>query len=504
MSKRLLLRGVLPLLGAQFSFDRQPRDVLVEDGCIAAIEPAGTIGNADEIVALDRHLLVPGLINSHFHSHENFQKGRTENLPLELWMHYVRTPVPVPLTWRQVYLRTLVSAIESLRCGATAVVDDITLGASVNRTVIDAALQAYEDLGIRAFVGFAMMNRPIVDNFPFVEKLFPSELIAQLRALPRPDPDEILAATRALGRARHPSTHRVSVIASASAPMRCTPEFLGAIRRAADEIDLPVITHVQETRLQVVTGEQFYGKTMVEHLHSLGFLKPKTTLIHTTWLNPREIELLAATGATAQHNPWSNLMLGSGVAPVRALLDAGVNVSMGTDGCCSTFSTNLLNAVGVAAGLGKVRDADYRRWLTAKEALAAGTQGGARALGLDDRLGTIAVGRTADLVAYRLKSIPFVPLSDPVRQLVYAERGASVAHVWVNGESVICDGKLTRIDEASVLAQIAAEFATLEDTFEQAEASVAPLHAAMARVYEACERQSIAPDTYRARLESAN
>lgn len=500
-TRRTVLRGVQPLLGESFAFDGQPRDVLIVDGQIRAIEPAGSVQDTDEVIALDRHLLLPGLFNSHFHSHENFQKGRIENLPLEIWMHYVRTPVPVPLTWRQAYLRTMVSAIESLRSGATAVVDDITLGATVNRVVIDAVMQAYEDLGIRAFVGFAMMNRAVVDNFPFVEQLFAPELLAQLRALPRPDPDEILATTRALGRDRHPGTHRVSVIASASAPMRCTPEFLGAIRGTADDVDLPVITHVQETRMQVVTGQQLYGKTLVAHLHALGFLKPKTTLIHTVWLNPREIDMLAASGATAQHNPWSNLMLGSGIAPVRALLDAGVNVSMGTDGCCSTFSTNILNATGAAAGLGKIRNNDYRRWLTASEALHAASLGGARALGLDQRLGSIAVGKTADLAAFRLESIPFVPLSNPVRQLVYGERGANLSFVMVDGQTLMRDGRLTRIDEASILRQIGEEFATLRPNFERAEASVAPLHAAMEKIYDACEREAIAADTYRARVD---
>ncbi len=179
---KLLLRGACLLHGERFAFDRQPRDVLIERGCIAAIEPAGAITNADTVVALDRHLLVPGLINGHFHSHENFQKGRTENLPLELWMHYVRTPMPVPLTWRQAYLRTMIAAIESVRSGATSVVDDLSLGGFVNHTVIDAVLQAYEDLGVRACIGFAMMDRPVVDNFPFVEEVFPPDLLATLRA----------------------------------------------------------------------------------------------------------------------------------------------------------------------------------------------------------------------------------------------------------------------------------------------------------------------------------
>jgi 5-methylthioadenosine/S-adenosylhomocysteine deaminase len=140
---RLVLRGARLLTGPKFKFDRQPHDVLIEDGRFTAIEAVGAIANADTVVTLDHHLLVPGLINGHMHSHEHFQKGRTENLPLELWMHYVRTPMPIALTWRQVYLRTLIGAIESLRSGATSIVDDISLGASVNHTVIDAAFRLH-------------------------------------------------------------------------------------------------------------------------------------------------------------------------------------------------------------------------------------------------------------------------------------------------------------------------------------------------------------------------
>src|SRR5438045_2870702 len=204
--------------------------------------------------------------------------------------------------------------------------------------------------GVRALFGFPMMHRPLVDNFPFVDTL-PADLVARMRALPRPAPAEYLGLVRELAAARHPRTRRVGVLVSASAPQRCTEEFLLACRRLADELDLPLITHVQETRMQVVTGQEFYGTPIVEYLARIKFLGRRTSLIHAVWLNPREIRALAETGATAQHNPWSNLTLGSGLQPVRALLDAGVNVSLGSDGACSTVSLNMLNVVGAAAAL---------------------------------------------------------------------------------------------------------------------------------------------------------
>jgi len=498
---RTVLRGALALLGDHYTCDlKRPLDVLLEGDRIRAIEPAGTIDDA-AVVDLTGRLLAPGMINSHYHSHEGFQKGRLENLPLELWMHYVRTPLPVPLNREQSYLRAMVSALEAVRTGSTAVLDDMTLGNFVNHEMIEGTLAACEDLGIRAFQGLAMMDRPIIDNFPFVNEYLSPQEHARLRALPRPDPDEILATTARHARERHPSTSRVSMIASASAPQRCTPAFLQRIKALALELDLPMVTHVQETRMQVITGQLFYGKTMLQHLHDLGILGPKTSLIHVVWANPQEVQILADSGTSVQHNPWSNLMLGSGVAPVRTFLDAGVNVSMGSDGCCATFTTSMLNAVGSAAALSKVRDVNYTRWLSAQEAYRAATLGSARALGLERDLGTIEVGKKADLVAYRLDASAFVPLHDPLRQLVYAERGAGLVDVWVDGERVLAEGRLTRVDEPALVRRIAAAVEALVPTFELAEASVAPIHRVMEQVYRRCEALALDQPTYPARVQ---
>ncbi|SEB14702.1 amidohydrolase family protein [Variovorax sp. YR216] len=498
--KRTLLRHARALLGDGHVYDPRPLDVLVEGDRIAAIEPAGTLAGADAVIELPNRLLVPGLVNGHQHSHEHFQRGRTENLPLELWMHLVRTRMPVPLTPRQAYLRTMIGAIESLRTGCTTVVDDMALGGAIDRERIEASLQAYDDAGIRALVGFAMMDKPIVDNFPFVESLVPPELAAELRNAPRPAPTECLALVRDLARSRHPASRRVGVLVSASAPQRCTEPFLREVRTLADDLALPVITHVQETRLQVVTGQLFYGCPIVEYLDRIGFLKPATSLVHAVWLNPREIEALARTGATAQHNPWSNLLLGSGVQPVRELLEAGVNVSLGSDGSCSTVTVNMLNVLGSAAAVSKIRGDDHSRWLSAQEALHAGTLAGGKALGFGDRLGSLRVGATADLVAYRTDSITFTPMNDPVRQLVYAERGAGLDFSMVDGEIAIQGGRLARIDEAALLAEIEHEFSDLLPRFARAEADMVPVLDAVERIHRQGLATPIAPDTYNARL----
>ena len=496
--ERTVLRGAYGLLGADLGFERRPLDVVIEGERIAAVEPANTVADG-QVIDLSRRLLVPGLINGHLHSHEHFHRGRTENLPLELWQHHVRPPVPVPLTTRHVYLRAALGALETLRTGATCLVDDLAVGGAIDREQIDAVLQAYEDVGVRALVGFAMMDRPLVDNFPLVDTL-PADLVARMRALPRPTPEQYLGLVRGLAASRHPRARRVGVLVSASAPQRCTQDFLLGCRRLADELDLPMITHVHETRMQVVTGQEFYGVPIVEHLARIGFLSRRTSLIHAVWLNPREVRALADSGATVQHNPWSNLTLGSGVQPTRALRDAGVNVSLGSDGACSTVSLNMLQVAGAAAGLSKVRDPDYTTWLSARDVLQAGTQGGARAFGFGDELGVIRPGARADLVAYRLDSVPFTPLHDPVKQLIYAERGADVDLVVVNGDVAMRDGRFTRVDEPRLLAEMHAAIDGLAEQFAASQASVAPVVEAMDALYRRALQAKIPADTHAARI----
>lgn len=499
MTRRIVLRGAQALLGEEFVHARRPVDVVIEGETIAAVTPArGTQG--EEVYDLSNHLLLPGLINGHQHSHEHFQKGRVENLPLEIWMHLMRSGLGVPITPRQAYLRTLIGAIEALRTGTTTMVDDLILGSSIDRDVLEAIFQAYEDVGIRVLVGFAVVNRPVVDTFPFVDETFSAQLLATLRAVPMPSAEQYLDLCRDLVRMRHPQTNRVGILVSASAPQRCTLDFLLACRRLADEHGLPLITHVQETRLQVVTGQCFYGSPMVEYLDRIGFLAPNTSLIHAVWLNPREIDALARSGATVQHNPWSNLMLGSGVQPMRELLNAGVNVSLGSDGTCSTLTTNMLTVLGAAAALSKIRGNDFALWLSAKECLQAATRGGAQALGFGGQLGVLQAGAKADLIGVRLDSNSFAPLNDAVRQLVYAERGAGVKFSMVAGRVVMRDGVLQGFD---IFAEIAEEHARLAEKFERAEATLQPVLAAMTQVYERGLATPIPADTFAAKLTEA-
>jgi len=489
--RALLGEGALPSSGAV--------DIVVEGRLIREIRPHGAAEPEGDVVPAQGLLVTAGLINGHHHSHEGFYKGRKDNLPLELWMNYVRPLRPLELTPRDVYLRTMIGAIEAVKSGTTTISDDINQSPRLRPDHVEQVFQAYEDIGIRANVGITLFDRPFFRAVPFVEEEFPKDLLARLDASKMYSADELLAFVTNLARTKHPKENRVGYIAAPSAPQRCTEEFLLKVRRMADDHDLPLMIHVQETRMQVVTGQLWYGSTMIEYLDRIGFMKPKTAFIHGVWLNPREIEILARTGVSIQHTPTSNLKVGSGLAPIRALLDAGVNVSMGTDGCGSIEGTDMQNALYLAALLQKLRG-DHTTWVGAAEAFYAATMGGAKALGRAKELGAVEAGRIADLVGYRLDGISFTPLNNPVNQLVYSAGRNEVDLVMVDGEVIEQGGKLTRIDEDAIIDEIHAAHERIEPMLTASEADVEELVIPYERIYRRCQCMDIAKDTYPARF----
>ena len=229
--KRILFSGCLVMRDARSAFDSNPHDILTEGDRILAIEPSGVISDADSTVDVSGTLAAPGMINGHIHSWDHYIKGRIENLPMELMMPFLRPARPLRLTDRQVYLRTMAGAIETLRTGATMVVDDMSLGQHLDRGHAEAALQAYEDSGVRAMLGFSMIDKAIVDSWPFVDECFPADVLEKLRSLARPDGDALLNLVRDLAITHHPSESRVGVLVAPSAPQRCTNDFLKKMSR---------------------------------------------------------------------------------------------------------------------------------------------------------------------------------------------------------------------------------------------------------------------------------
>ena len=363
--------------------------------------------------------------------------------------------------------------------------------------------QAYEDLGIRAYVGPTLFDRPFFRAVPFVDEEFPKDLLAELDGTPMFSSADLLGLRASAPRASTIRTRSAS--ATSRHPRRRSAARRNssrAVRRMADDMDLPVMMHVQETRMQVVTGQLWHGTTMVEYLDKIGFMKPKTAFIHGIWLTPREIDILARTGVSVQHNPTSNLKVGSGLAPIRALIEGGVNVSMGTDGCGSIEGPDMQNALYLASLLHKLRG-DHTGWVGATDSFRFATMGGAKALGREKELGAIENGRIADLTAYNLHSLPFTPLNNPVHQLVCAACRHEVDFVMVDGEVILAArqahagrrGQAARRDRRGARAHRAAHHRVREGCGAPAARPTSASTAAVRQI-------EISPDTYPARFES--
>lgn len=431
-------------------------DVVVDGGVISEIAPSIPYASADAVIEGTDRLLMPGLVNAHTHSWEALFRGRYDNLPLELWMLLSYPILGVePLPPEIIRLRTLLVAMESLRNGVTCVLDDVIEMPGQSLDALGAVFGAYDEAGIRASCSGNMVDRNYINTLPFVDELIPRELLDQARSTtPTTAKEFIEFAETAIERFDGGPGARLRYAIAPSGPQRCTDELFEAANDLSARFDTTFHVHVLETKVQAVTGHEFYGETLVEHLHNIGVLSDRLTVAHGIWLTDNDIRLLADSGASVAHNPISNQKLGAGIAPWRKLLDAGVNVALGSDGLCSNDSARMFDVMKSAALLHKVSTPDYTNWPTSTEVLHAATRGGARSVHAENQLGAIEVGRAADLVMIDLTTASFTPLNDIANHLVYLENGTSIEMVMVDGEVVVRHGRCTKIDEGAVLAEL--------------------------------------------------
>jgi cytosine/adenosine deaminase-related metal-dependent hydrolase len=235
--------------------------------------------------------------------------------------------------------------------------------------------------------------------------------------------------------------------------VRCSDELLMMCRDIAERHDLGIHTHLLESKIQTTIAERRYGCTMVQQLERLGLLSPRLSCAHTIWIDQEDIDRLAKHGVVVVHNPESNLKVGTGVAPIAQMLASGVTVALGTDGAVTNDNLALHEAIRLAAMLGRTSQRERSHWVTAQQALGMATEGGAKAVQLGGRIGRIEAGYRADIVLYDLETPVWTPLNDPVQQMVFAETGASVDTVIVDGAVVAEGGEVTAFDARAVIAE---------------------------------------------------
>jgi cytosine/adenosine deaminase-related metal-dependent hydrolase len=450
------------------TFDAQDReypcaDILIEGQRFAAIGP-GPLPGAEgaTIIEAAGKLAMPGLINGHFHSQASFLAGALANRPLELFMLFEVPPsgtsTPDP---RLTYLQTMLGAIEMLKCGITAVHDDAFHNPYPTQDSISALMRAYADAGLRATVAINHQNLIEYEKLPFLDELLPADVRAGMERAPRASTAEMADLYRWFFSAWHGAEHgRLRIAMSNSAPQRVSEDYFAFLSGFSREHDLPFNIHLLETKTQRVLGQTRWGKSLIRHVHDLGFLDERVMAIHAIWVDDDDIALLANAGCVVAHNPICNLKLGSGIMPFRKLRDAGIPIALGSDEKAADDSTDMWAVAKMASLIHRVTDQDYAQWPQPTEVLECLLRGGARGM-RHKEIGSLETDKQADLILLDLDHPAFTPLNDIRNQLVYCASGSAVTMTMVGGRVVAERGKILSVDEAAIRAEIRERTAAL-------------------------------------------
>ena len=402
--------------------------VVIEAGCIAAILPtpeAHSRYTARHHCRLEDHALIPGLVNLHTHAPMTLLRGLADDLPLMEWLNQHIWPAEGKFVSPEfVHDGTLLACAEMLRGGTTCFNDMYFYPR--------AAAQAVQAAGMRAAIGMIALD-------------FPTNYAA--------DADDYLAKGLEF-RDEFVEDPLIATCLAPHAPYTVGDETFARILTYAEQLNLNIHIHLQETQDEIAHSHEQYQQRPLQRLKDLGLLGPNLIAVHAVHLSDEEIDTLAELGCHVAHCPTSNLKLASGIAPVAAMLQRGINVGLGTDGAASNNRLDMFGEMRLAALLAKGASGEAST-LPAHLALQMATLNGARALGLDGVTGSLLPGKAADIVAVNLSALETLPCYDVVSHLVYAAARENVSHVWVNGQLLLDERRLTTLDARDLAAKAA-------------------------------------------------
>ncbi len=417
-------RWLLPMEPAGEVLERH--SVAVRAGRICALlswQEADERFEARERLRLERHALIPGLVNLHTHAAMTLLRGLADDLPLMEWLQEHIWPAEMRfVTPEFVHDGTLLACAEMIQGGITCFNDMYFFPEAAARAVIKA--------GMRATLGMIVVD-------------FPTPYAA--------DPDDYLSKGLAL-RDQHRANALLSFCMAPHAPYTVSDKSFEKMLTYAEQIQVPIHVHLHETEEEIRESLRQHGVRPLERLRRLGLLGPGLVAVHMVHLTAEEMELTAHANASVAHCPSSNLKLASGFAPIAQLVERGVNVGLGTDGAASNNRLDLFQEMRTAALLAKAVSGRADA-LPAHRALEMATLNGARALGLDKAIGSLVPGKRADMVAVDLGPLELSPCYDPRSHLVYAAGREHVSHVWVEGRPLLQDRQFTTLDAKELAAR---------------------------------------------------
>lgn len=399
--------------------------VVIEDGKITEIGEK-TDESADTIIDAKRSVVMPGLVNTHTHAAMTLFRGYADDLQLADWLEGHIWPAEAKLTAEDVYKGSLLACLEMIRSGTTSFADMYFY--------MDETAKAVEASGLRASLCHGLIE------------LWNKEK----------GEADLKEGKRFVRAWQGAADGRIKTMYGPHAPNTCSDEFLAKVREEASRDGAGIHIHVLETEAELLAMKKRYGKCSVHLLEDIGFFGPDVLAAHCVWLSDGDIEILGKRGVNVSHNVISNMKLASGIAPVHKMLEKGVNVSLGTDGCASNNNLDLFEEMKTAALLHKVNIFSPTA-LPARQVLQMGTVNGAKALGTET--GMLKAGKKADLIVVDMKKPHLTPCFDVPSHLVYSARGSDVRTTIVDGKILMDDYRVLAFDEQKVMeeAQKAAE-----------------------------------------------
>ncbi len=432
---KVLLRG-----GTVLTFDAkdtvfEPGFVYIEGDRIASVggdPPPGLQESCDQVLDVSGMAVLPGLVNAHTHLFQTFMRGLADDKPLLEWLRTMVWPMSLAMTEEDFYVAALLGCIENLKTGATTILSHHYIHTS--KANMDRVAEACNVSGIRALLARGCSD---VNYQPqFME-----------------DPDTVIAeTTRQIQRWNSSLDSRIRFEFGPITPWGVTDNLMRRIHQRAKELGVGIHIHVAETRAEVQMLLEERGYRHVEWMQRLGVLDSRCQLVHSVWLGDDEIKMAADAGATVVHCPTSNMYLASGAPPIWKFREAGINIALATDGPGSNNSQDNLETLKMAACLSKVATLNATVLLP-KDVLRMAILGGAKAVDLAGKIGTLAPGAKADVIVVDLRKPHIEPVHSTMSALVYNANGSDVHTVFVDGKMLVHEGKYLLMDEAELLSE---------------------------------------------------